>query len=147
MLVEFSVDAFTKIAPNQTPEWVRVVVSLDTETLAVRRHVFPLSAGRRGEEGDRWADAHHLPLVPAVRGVDGTVGTVAPAPRGSYVSANSRETERSYIELSDPSLGAWQSSAQGTPTPSQEAPELPPRPTSPTSASSSWTPFCFPRRQ
>lgn len=57
MLFEFSFDTFTFLNSNSSSrEWIHVVVSVDSESLAIRRHCYPLNS--RG----RYSAGAHLPL-------------------------------------------------------------------------------------
>lgn len=116
MLVEFAIDTFTRVPPNTHPEWLHVVVTLDTESLAVRRHIYPLVTSRRSEVGGRYLAAHHLPLAAVRRDpepVHQQQSSSTSAPRvepaalsdTDYVSIHSPETPEPQPEPDSASTG------------------------------------------
>lgn len=108
MIFEIAFDTFTYLTNSTTREWVHIVVTVDSESLLVKKYVYP----------------HAPPVVPAGTSYNPTYSTVIPSnsqispippvPPASSIPRNVitvlPTSEGNYIDLDQPSTSGTTSS-------------------------------------
>lgn len=65
MILTFSFDSFTRFSSQNSRGWIHVVVTVDTETLVVRRYLYPLNS--HGTARSRFPSPRHIQPPPNSR--------------------------------------------------------------------------------